>query len=57
MDCAKVGLKGIVDNYEYKHGKDAASFFRACFYVNDGLCLVSNEELAVDLIKRSVSLC
>ena len=57
MGCANVGLKGIADDYEYKHGKDAADFIRDCFYVDDGLCSVENEQLAIDLIKRSVSLC
>ena len=57
MGCANVGLKGIADDYEQKFGKDAADFIRDCFYVDDGLCSVANEELAVDLIKRSVSLC
>ena len=32
-------------------------FIRDYFYVDDGLCSVPSEELAVDLIKRSVSLC
>ena len=57
MGCANVGLKGIADDYEHVHGTDAANFIRDCFYVDDGLCSVSNEELAADLIKRSVSLC
>ena len=57
MRCANVGLKGIADGYEYKHGKDAADFIRDCFYVNDGLCSFENEHIAVDLIKRSVRLC
>ena len=56
MGCANVGLKGIADYYEHVHGIDAANFIRDCFYVVDGLCSVSSEELAADLIKRSVSL-
>ena len=57
MGCANVGLKGIADDYEHVHGIDAANFIRDCFYVDDGLCSVSSEELAADLINRSVSLC
>ena len=57
MGCANVGLKGIADDYEHIHGTDAANFIRDCFYVDDGLCSVANDELAADLIKRSVSLC
>ena len=57
MGCANVGLKGIADDYEHMYGKDAADFIRDCFYVDDGLCSVANEELAADLIQRSVSLC
>ena len=57
MGCANIGLKSIADDYEHVHGSDAADFIRDCFYVDDGLCSVANEELAVDLIKRSVSLC
>ena len=57
MGCANVGRKGIADDYEHKVGKDAADFSPGCFYVDDGLCSVPSEELAVDLIKRSVSLC
>ena len=57
MGCANVGLKGIAEEYEHKFGKDAADFIRDCFYVDDGLCSVAYEELAVDLIKISVCLC
>ena len=57
MGCANVGLKGIADDYEHMYGKDAADFIRDCFYVDDGLCSVANEELAADLIQRSVSMC
>ena len=54
MGCANVGLKGIADDYEHMYGKD---FIRDCFYVNDGLCSVSSEEQAADLIKRSIAMC
>ena len=57
MGCANVGRKGITDVYENNHGKDAADFNCDCFNVDDGLYSVENVELAVDLIKRSVSLC
>ena len=57
MGCANVCLKVIIDDYQYKHRKDAAVFICDCFYVDDGLCSVKNEELAVDLIKSLVSLC
>ena len=57
IGCANVGLKGIADDYEYMYGKDAADFIRDCFYVDDGLCSVSNDELAADLIKRSIAMC
>ena len=57
MGCVNVGLKGIADDYEHKFWKDAANFIRDCFYVDDGLCSVPSKELAVDLIKRMVSLC
>ena len=39
------------------YGKDAADFIRDCFYVDDGLCSVSNDEHATDLIKRSIAMC
>ena len=57
MGCANVGLKGIADDYETVYGTDAASFIRNSFYVDDGLCSVSNDENAADLIKRSVAMC
>ena len=57
MGCANIGLKGIADDYEHMYGKDAADFIRDCFYVDDGLCSVSNDELAADLIKRSIAMC
>ena len=57
MGCANVGLKGIADDYEHMYKKDAADFIRDCFYVDDGLCSVSSEENAADLIKRSISMC
>ena len=57
MGCANVGLKGIADDYEHMYGKDAADFIRDCFYVDDGLCSVSSEEHAADLIKRSILMC
>ena len=57
MGCANVGLKGIADDYEHMYGKDADDFIRHCFYVDDGLCSVSSEENATDLIKRSIAMC
>ena len=57
MGCANVGLKGIADDYEHKYGKDANDFIRDCFYVDDGLCSVSNKEQASDIIMRSVAMC
>ena len=38
-------------------GKDASDFIRDCIYVNDGLCSVPSELRALELIKRSVSIC
>ena len=57
MGCANVGLKGIADDYEHVYGIDAANFIRDCFYVDDGLCSVSSDEEASDLIKRSIAMC
>ena len=44
MGCANIGLKGIADDYKHMYGKDAADFIRDCFYVDDGLCSISNDE-------------
>ena len=53
MGCANVGLKGIADDYEHMYGKDAADFIRDCFYVDDGLCFVSNDEHATEIGRAS----
>ena len=57
IGCANVGLKGIADDYEHMYGRDAADFIRDCFYVDDGLCSVSSEQHAADLIKCSIAMC
>lgn len=46
----------ILDN-EAALGKDAADFLRKDFYVDDGLKSVSSVDEAVDMIKRSQTIC
>ena len=50
MGCANVGLQGIATDYAHLYGADAADFIRTCFYVDDGLCSVDDENRALDLI-------
>ena len=57
MGCANVGLQGIVNDYAHLYGADAADFIRTCFYVDDGLCSIDDENRALDLIQRSIVMC
>ena len=57
MGCANVGLQGIATDYAHLYGADAADFIRTCFYVDDGLCSVDDENRALDLIQRSIAMC
>ena len=55
--CANFGLKRAADDGENDFGREAASFIRDDFYVDDGLKSVPTVEKAVALIKASKGIC
>ena len=55
--CANFGLKQVANDYEYRHGSEAANFVRNSFYVDDGLTSVATVDEAVSLIQKSKVLC
>ena len=50
-------FQGITTDYAHRYGTDAVDFIRTCFYVDDGLCSVDNENRALNLIQRSIAMC
>ena len=50
-------FQGITTDYAHRYGTDAVAFIRTCFYVDDGLCSVDNENRALNLIQRSIAMC
>ena len=55
--CANFALKKIANDYESKHGSEAAEFIRNNFYVDDGLISVATPEEGISLVKATQNLC
>ena len=57
IGCANVGIQGIATDYAHLYRTDAADFICTCFYEDDGLCSVDDENRALDLIQCSIAMC
>ena len=55
--CCVFGLQQAANDNELEYGVDVANFLRDHFYVDDGLISVKSNDLAIDLIKRTIKLC
>ena len=55
--CANIALKRITTDHEEEFGRDAASFVRDNFYVDDGLKCVPTVTEAIKLIDNTRKLC